>query len=456
MALGRALDRSAVTGPPAGPAPGETVEVAIERIAYGGDGVGRADGLVVFVPWTAPGERVRARIVERQPRYARARLEEVVETGPARVTPGCPVYGRCGGCHLQHLDREAQLASKARAVADAFERIARRSLPEPLTCEEAADPWHYRRRATFTWRRSGDGLTVGFHAAEDAAALVDVDACPIFTASGNATLAGLRRGLATAEPNGTEASAEEGRLAVRALPGNDPEAGVFAGDAGRARTLAQACERAAGIPTTWGTRGGRWGPLELAPEAPRLVARIEIRGLKLRVGFDSFLQADPVAAERLYDAAVEGLAARPGQRVVDGYAGIGALACRLSRDGVEVTAVEAHPGAASDLRANAAATGGADVHVLELPAERVDWGRPRPAAVVVNPPRAGCAPTAIKSIARSSARRFVYVSCDPTTLARDLRRLGPAWRLESVRAFDLFPQTAHVETVATLVRERER
>ncbi|HUF90434.1 MAG TPA: class I SAM-dependent RNA methyltransferase [Gemmatimonadota bacterium] len=443
-----------MTGAAAGPATGETVEVAIERIAYGGDGVGRADGLVVFVPWTAPGERVRARIVERQPRYARARLEGVVETASARVTPGCPVYGLCGGCQLQHLDREAQLASKARAVTDAIERIARRTMPGPLACEEASDPWHYRRRATFTWRRSEEALTVGFHAAEDPAALVDVEACPIFAAPGNAALAGLRRGLATAAPVG--AAGEEGRLAVRALPGNDAQAGVFAGDAGRARELAEACERAAGIPTTWGTRGGRWGPLELAPEAPRLVARIEMRGLKLRVGFDSFLQADPVAAERLYDAAVEGLAARPGQRVVDGYAGIGALACRLARDGVEVTAIEAHPGAASDLRANAAATDGAGIHVLELPAERVDWGRPRPAAVVVNPPRAGCAPAAIRSIAGSSARRFVYVSCDPTTLARDLRRLGTAWGLESVRAFDFFPQTAHVETVATLVRERRR
>jgi tRNA/tmRNA/rRNA uracil-C5-methylase (TrmA/RlmC/RlmD family) len=94
------------------PATGDTVEVGIERIAYGGDGVGHADGLVVFVPRTAPGDRVRTRIVERHPRYARGRLEAVVDAGPARVSPGCPVYGACGGCQLQHLDREAQLESK--------------------------------------------------------------------------------------------------------------------------------------------------------------------------------------------------------------------------------------------------------------------------------------------------------------------------------------------------------
>ena len=446
------LDGSPVSEPGAGLAPGETVELEIERIAYGGDGVGRAGGLVVFAPWTAPGERVRARVVERHPRYARARLEGVLSPAPERTEPGCAVFGRCGGCRLQHLSREAQLASKARAVTDAFERIARRELPAPLVCEAAAEPWHYRRRATFTWRRSAHEFAFGFHAAEDPAEVVGFAECPIFDAAGNAALASLREALSGSAVTGRSVP-EEGRLAVRALPGHDVLAGVFADDAERARELARACAERAGIAVTWGTRNSDTGTLVLADGAPRLASRIDVSGLKLRVGFDSFLQADPAAAERLYDAAMEGLEAHPGQSVIDGYAGIGALACRLARDGIRVTAVESHPGAASDLRANAASVGGATVHVLELPAERVDWRRPRPDAVVVNPPRSGCAPAAIDSIVRSSARRLVYVSCDPSTLARDVRRLGPAWRIESIRAFDLFPQTAHVETVATFARE---
>jgi 23S rRNA (uracil1939-C5)-methyltransferase len=435
------------------PAAGATVEVDVERIAYGGDGVGRVGGLVVFVPWSAPGDRVQVRIVERHSRYARARLEAVLDAAESRVHPGCPVYGVCGGCQLQHLGRETQLESKARAVVDAFERIAGRPLLEPLVCESVADPWHYRRKATFTWRRAPSAFTLGFHAAENPSAIVDIDACPIFTETGNVALAKLRDALAQA-PSGAEASAgiEEGRLGIRALPGHDVQAAVFAEHADRARELAEACARRADILVTWGTRRSQSGPLVLAEGAPRLATRSEVGGLKLRVGFDSFLQADPAAAERLYDAAAQGLEAQPGQRVIDGYAGIGALACRLARDGVRVTAVESHPGAASDLRANAAASGGEPIHVLELPAERVDWRRPRPDGVVVNPPRSGCASGALDSIVRSTARRLVYVSCDPTTLARDVRRLGGAWRLDSIRAFDLFPQTAHVETVATLVR----
>jgi 23S rRNA (uracil1939-C5)-methyltransferase len=442
-----------VNGIAAGPALSDTVELDVERIAYGGDGVARADGLVVFVPWTAPGERVRARIIERHERYARARLEGVLEPAPDRVEPGCPVFGLCGGCQLQHLDREAQLAAKARAVSDAFQRIARLPLPGPLACEDAASPWHYRRKATFTWRRARDAFALGFHTAEDPSAIVDIDACPIFAEAGNVALTGLRESLARAPERGDAPAVEEGRLAVRALPGQEVQAGVFTADAGRARELARLLS-GTGIVTTWGTRAGDSGPLALAPGAPRLVSRIDLGGLKLRVGFDSFLQSDPEAAERLYAAALAGLDARPGQRIIDGYAGIGALTCRLAREGAQVTAVEAHPGAASDLRANAAAAGGEPVHVLELPAERVDWRRPRPEGVVVNPPRSGCAAAVLESIARSSARRLVYVSCDPTTLARDVRRLGRAWRIDSIRAFDLFPQTGHVETVATLVRER--
>ncbi|HJU85970.1 MAG TPA: hypothetical protein VJ788_01205, partial [Gemmatimonadota bacterium] len=369
----------------------------------------------------------------------------------ARVEPGCRVFGICGGCQLQHLDRASQLESKARAVSDAFERIAGTALPAPLSCEPAAQPWHYRRRATFTWRRSQAGSALGFHAAEDPAAIVDVEACPIFAEPGNRALARLREALGTA-PGADQH--EEARIAVRALPGHDVQAGFFCDSSERARELAAHCRAVTGIDTTWGARGGAAAPFALAAGAPRLATRIQLGGLALRVGFDSFLQADPHAAARLYDAVEEGLAARPGERVIDGYAGIGAVTCRLSLAGVRVTAVEAHAGAASDLRANAAATGGESVHVLELPAERVDWRRPRPDGIVLNPPRSGCAPAVIASIARSSARRIVYVSCDPTTLARDVRRLGSAWRLESVRAFDLFPQTAHVETVAALSRER--
>ncbi|MFN2383479.1 MAG: class I SAM-dependent RNA methyltransferase [Gemmatimonadota bacterium] len=443
--------------PAAGLRPGDGFEARVERVAYGGDGVARPDGLTVFLPWTAPGDRVRATVTERHPRYGRARLDAVVTPGPDRAVPGCPVFGVCGGCRLQHLTAEAQRAAKAGAVTDALERIAARTLPAALHCESGAPAWHYRQRAVFSWRWDGAALQFGFHAAADPAAIVPILACPIFAVAGNDSLDALTRGLEVGLRR--ERVAHEGRLAVRVLPagsgGDDTvvvQAGVFADAVGLARRLAGTCAEAAAIPATWGRWTPQGGPLTLATDAPRLAVRIPYRGLTLRVGLDSFLQADLGAAEHLYDAALDGLAAQPGERVVDGYAGVGVVTCQLAAGGVQVTAVESHPGAASDLRANGAAVGGAAVHVLQLPAERMDWAAPRPHAVLVNPPRGGCPPQALTSITRSSARRLVYVACDPTTLARDLQRLGPSWQLEGVRVFDCFPQTAHVETVAVLRR----
>lgn len=436
----------------ADPRRGETVEATVERMAYGGDGVARADGLVVFVPWTAPGDRVRATLVERKASWARGRLDEVLEAGPERVEPGCPVFGVCGGCQIQHLSPAAQRAAKARAVADAFERIARRPLEPAPECEAPARPWHYRQRAVLTWRKTPQGLVVGFHAAADPGAVVPIHACPIFDEAGNRALGALARGLALAlEPD----DPSEGRLMIRALPEEGVQAGVFAADPEVARRLAGLAAAQAGVPVTWGEWTADGATLSLAADAPRLEFRFDYRGLSLRVGFDSFLQADLRAAGTLYDAALDALDARPGQRVIDGYAGVGVVACHLARSGVRVTAVEAHPGASSDLRANTAravADGGEPVHVLELPVERMDWTKPRPDAVLVNPPRGGCPESVIASIRRSAADRVVYVSCDPTTLARDVRRFGDRWRLDSVRVLDLFPQTAHVETVVRLVR----
>lgn len=426
----------------------DTVEAEVESLAHGGEGVAHVDGRVVFVPWSAPGERVLATVVEDHPRWARARLERVLRPSPERVEPRCPLFGRCGGCRLQHLPAGDQRAAKARAVTDLLERIGGRSMETPIECEPAAAAWEYRQRATLSWSREPGGrLRLGFHGAEAPAEIVDVLACPILDARISRMLLDVRdaleRGLADAGEKG-----DEGRLALRALPGREVEAGVFADEPDVARFVAD-CLASAGVPATWGRRVG--ARLELAPDAPRLEARFGYRGLNLRVGFDSFLQADLEGATALYDAALEAIDAEPGERVIDAYAGIGVLACELARSGVRVTAVEGHPGSASDLRSNLAAAG-SPAHVLEIAAERLDWQRPRPEAIVVNPPRGGCTRPVIQGISRSGATRLVYVACEPSTLARDVRRFGSAWRVDRVRSFDLFPQTAHVETVLRMRR----
>jgi 23S rRNA (uracil1939-C5)-methyltransferase len=424
-----------------------SIRADVESLAHGGEGVARVDGRVVFVPGAAPGDTVLARIVEEHPRWARAHLEGILRASPDRIEPRCPLHAECGGCGLQHVASAVQRRAKAGAVADLLERVGGRCPPAAIVCEAAPREWAYRQRAVLSWRRSEEGIVVGFHRAGDPVALVDVPACPVLDERIAAQLPVVRSVLERALGDEGE-TANEGRLALRGLPGHEVDAGVFALDPAPAERIAGALA-AGGLPATW----GRWdrAGLRLADAAPRREVRLAYRGLNLRVGFDSFLQADLDAAAALYQAAFEMLDTAPGEAVIDAYAGIGVLACELARSGARVTAVESHPGAASDLRANLAGAGG-DVHVLEIAADRLDWRRPRPDAIVVNPPRGGCARRVIDGIARSGARRLVYVACDPATLARDVRRLGSEWSLERVRTFDLFPQTAHVETVLALTR----
>lgn len=434
-----------------------TFEATVERLAYGGQGVTHVDGLVIFVPWTAPGEKVRATVVERHPRYARARLDAVLEPAASRVEPRCPVFGRCGGCQLQHLTAVAQREAKAQAVIDAMQRIGGQRALGSLTCEPACSDWKYRQRAVISWRWTEDGLEFGYHHTDEPNRIVSINRCPIVDDRIDSQLLTWRAALEGAlrdSPVAPGSGVTEGRLAFRLLPRGPDEAALFVDPIPLAHHLARVLEDKTDIATTWGGWSAE-SSLTLASAAPRRTNRFDYRGLNFRCGFDSFIQANLGGANRLYDAVIAAAEPGPGVRIIDAYAGIGVVTCELAAAGAIVTAIESHSGTASDLRANAHANAvGAFVHVLELPADRVEWARPRPEVVVLNPPRGGCPKRVLAGISRSSAKRLVYVACDPATLARDVRRLQNGWQLDSLRAFDLFPQTAHVETVAVLSRPK--
>jgi len=414
------------------------VRASIRAIAAGGEGVGRLeDGCTVFVHRTAPGDEADVELTHRARRWARGRLVRLLRPGEGRREAPCPFYADCGGCTLQHLAEEAQRAARAAIVAEALTRLGGVALAAPPDVIPSPRPWRYRNRMSFLARRAGGGAVLaGLHALGEPYRLVEVDERCLLPEEPVAAAWGRLRRALTADaallPPG-----EEVRLSVRGTAAGEVLLLVEGGPAWwDASPLGRASGPWAGV---WQRGGeGRVRRLEGGEVEDDLAAET------VAVAADAFLQVNRGAAARLYEEVARQVGEVRGQRVVDAYAGVGVLARRLARAGARVTAIEANPRAAAQARRAGGfevLTGAAERHLPRaLPAE----------VVILNPPRSGCTPAVLEALRRRPPRRVVYVSCDPATLARDLRRLGEAFTVQGVACVDLFPQTAHVETVATL------
>lgn len=380
----------------------ERVELTIERLAAGGDGVGRdASGRVVFVPFTAPGDRIQATIEERRARFARGRLERLLASGPSRVEPRCPAFGDCGGCTWQHVAYETQREAKEAILRDALERLGGLALPGPVAIEPCPAPYGYRGRT----RVLAKGGRVGYRRRRSHA-LCAVRRCPVLVPALEAALAALadERPAATAEWE-LVAGAE----GVRATP------------------LVQ--------------------PL---PRDPRV--ELEVAGERIAASPGVFVQATPALFASLAEAVHT--AAGRGALGLELFAGAGFFSVGLARRFTRLVVVESEGRAVADLRHNLARSGCPDVEILGGRAERVLCASrlgATPDAAVLDPPRTGLPRGALESLLALAPKRLVYVSCEPSTLARDLSGFcRGGYRVASVRGFDLFPQTPHVEAVAVL------
>jgi 23S rRNA (uracil1939-C5)-methyltransferase len=400
----------------------------IESIAAGGDGVARTEGMVVFVPRTAPGDRARVRLA-RSRRFARGTLLSLDAPSTQRVDPPCAHYvvDECGGCQIQHLSYEAQLRAKSAIIGDSLRRIGRRAVVDPLV-EPSDRPWRYRRKLTLHLRRSSLGWIAGLHPYHDPSAVFDLVDCPI-TDERVMAVWGELRGLFHLLPDAAAL-----RVAVRLVEGG-------------AAVTVEGGERWAESDAFF---GGAGSVVELWWRPERGATRqIATRASRHQAGA-SFVQVNAAVAAALRAHLLERVRALDPRRVIDAYAGSGSTAIPLAEEGRTVVAIEWDRAAAEQMAARLPSSS-------RVVAGRVEdhLSRHLPADVVLlNPPRSGIDPlvaTALQS-ASSPPRGLFYVSCDPATLARDLSRL-PRYRLTHVHAFDMFPQTAHVETVCELVPE---
>ena len=402
------------------------VTLDIESIASGGDGVARTEGLVVFVPRTAPGDRVVARISTKG-RLARGVVERIEQPAATRVVPECVHYDRdrCGGCQLQHLTLDAQHEAKRTIIRDSIRRIGKRDVELP-PLHAGANAWRYRRKLTLALRRDGQRWYAGLHAFDNPEQVFSLEDCNI----ADERLLSVWREILAASVHLPDVPRLRG--SVRLL--GDRAVFVLEG-------------------------GWEWSAHEeFFAAAPGLSALWWVNNAGTRVLLAdrrehaepgaSFAQVNPEVAAQLEAFVIDRVMSHTPQTVVDGYAGSGDVALALAARGVCVTAIEldaeASAWSASRLMAGSRAITARveDALGAALPAD----------VVLLNPPRAGldARVTSLLSAATPPPRAIVYVSCDPATLARDLLRLAP-YRIASLTAFDMFPQTAHVETVCELV-----
>lgn len=397
-------------------------------MAYGGEAVGHAAGKAIFVPFGVPGEFVRVEIVQDKGRFARARLLEVLSASPLRIQPPCPHFGTCGGCHWQHLAYEAQLQHKRNIVQNQLQRIA--GLPKAVVHPTVGmvEPWHYRNHVQFSVSDSGQ---LGFMAA-NSHQVVPIEHClllhPLLDELYDALdieLPGLQRLSLRA---GTRTGEQ---MILFEMEGDEPpELEV---------DLPVSCVLQLSDGSSITLVGSPYLHEQLAEHTYRLSA-------------SSFFQVNTLQAEMLAQQVIAYLAPTLDDMVLDAYCGVGTFALQLAQRTKHVVGLESNATAIADAQANAAGLDNVSFlcGAVEELAPALKLESP---LVVVDPPRAGLDPQGLQALMRLTPRRIVYVSCDPATLARDIKiMLSAGYRLCEVQPIDMFPQTYHVETVVLMSR----
>ena len=450
------------------PRRGDRVDVTIDDLAFGGEGVGRLDGYVMFVRGGLPGDRVRVHVTETRARYGRGEIDEVLTRAPDRVDPPCPYFGRCGGCRLQHLAYPAQLAFKAKQVRDCLERLGNLADFELRPILPAPDPYGYRNKMEFTVAQTKGVPIIGLHEADRYDAVLDIERCLLQSETMNTLLDEMRRQVRARGLPVWDGATEQGLLRFVSLREGrrtgDAMVNIVAASPDLERLAPVADALRARVPATASVVlnvNAKKASVAVGSEEHVLLGRETITeslgGLSFQVSANSFFQTNTVQAERLF-ALVESACASEGhETIIDLYSGTGAISLLLARGCRRVYGIEVAPAAVADAVRNARANGienctfltGEVRHVLPiLVADGV-----RADTVVADPPRAGFHPKALGSLAALGPARIVYVSCNPSTLARDVGDLvRRGYRLEWVQPVDMFPQTPHIEAIARLRR----
>lgn len=446
---------------------GQEIEAVIEGYGHEGEGVGRFQDFTVFIPGGLKGETVKVQIIEVKKNYARGKILEVINTVPERINPSCPIFAICGGCQLQHLDYRAQLELKRQRVIDTIERIG--GLNDVLVHATIGmkEPWRYRNKVQYPVGIYKDQLVLGFYQ-QGTHRLVPVSDCliqPLITnkiALKVRELANQYRLPVYNEKSGKgllrhvliKTAYLTGEVMVVLVTNGDyfPVGPRFARDLAAAfpqiKSVVQNINRTRGNVILGDINQVLWGNDGIVEK---------VGGLQFKFSASSFFQVNPVQTQTLYDKAVEYAELSRRELVLDAYAGVGSLTLFLAKKAKLVYGIEVVPQAVANAKENTVLNGIDNVKFVtgtvekELP--KLVAGRLCFDVAVLDPPRSGCEERVLKSLAENLIKRIVYVSCNPSTLARDLKILKElGYETKEVQPVDMFPHTYHVECVARVER----
>ncbi len=456
---------------------GDHIELSIDSMAVGGRGVGRIDGLVVFVTGSTPGDRVRARVVKKKREYAEAVVAEVLTPSPERVKPPCPYFGHCGGCQWQHVPYERQRFYKRELVRGCLEHIG--GLKDSMIGETLPSPaaYAYRNKMEFSfsdrrWLTPEEmdlpGLSrafaLGLHVPGTFDKVLDIEACLLVEEPANEILREVKEITRSSgiPPYGPKTHRGFWRfLTIRRSRAFDQwMVNVITSENQPAYLKPLADRLAARFPAVTslmntintGKAAVATGEKEIVL-AGRPQLRDKIGPYVFRISANSFFQTNTAAAERLYETVAAYAELSGGDTVLDLYCGTGTIPIFLSSRAGLITGVEMSPSAVLDAETNCRDNGIDNCRFIQGDARHM-LGKigAVPDVVVIDPPRSGMHEDVVKGVLDLSPRRIVYVSCNPATLARDLGRMIPAYQLLAVQPVDMFPNTHHVETVVKLIR----
>lgn len=443
---------------------GKKMDLEIERLGINGEGVGQWYGCTIFVDGALPGEKAHCSLYEKKKSYGRARVLQLLSTSEHRVKPICPLFGKCGGCQIMHLSYQEQLKAKRQRVVDALERIGKFKDISVKECRASPSPLHYRNKIQIPVIPSENGLRFGLYT-RNTHDLVDMQNCYIHCDQGEQVYQKLQEILKASKLQAFDyrsGSGEIRHLLIKTAVATHQVLVVLVSALEPSDELKEVAEKILKeIPSVKGVIHN------LNPDRDNTVLGLRyttlagvdaieevLCGVKFKVSPASFFQVNPAQAEQLYNAAIKAASVTEEDTVLDAYCGVGTMSLLFAKKAQRVIGVEVVPEAIEDAKQNAAKNNISNTSFhAALAEEFIASCEEKIDVAILNPPRKGCEAAVIERMGSMPLKKIVYVSCDPATLARDLRLLADkGWALESVEPFDMFPQTAHVETIAVLTR----